>query len=66
MRDPARIETVLSELRRIWELQPDLRLGQLLIIAAKPSQPCPEAFQIEDDALIAGLRRYESAINEEL
>ena len=55
MRDPGRIDVILSELRRVWEQQPDLRLGQPVVIAAKPAQPCPEVFHLEDDALITGL-----------
>jgi hypothetical protein len=59
MRDPARIETVLSTLRRIWKEHPDLRLGQLFVNAARPEQPCPELFYLEDDALVEGLLRFE-------
>jgi uncharacterized protein YihD (DUF1040 family) len=66
MRDSSRIDTVLAELRRVWELQPDLRLAQLVVIAAKPAEPCPEVFHLEDDQLVAGLRRYEAAVKENL
>jgi len=55
MRDPERIERVLATLKRVWEQQPDLRLGQLIVVAAKPKQPCPEVFYVEDDALLQGL-----------
>lgn len=56
MRDPARIEALLSLLRQVWEQSPDLRLGQLLLSAVRPEQPCPEIFHIEDDRLAEGLR----------
>jgi hypothetical protein len=56
MRDPARIEALLSLLRQVWEQSPDLRLGQLLLSAVRPEQPCPEIFHIEYDRLAEGLR----------
>lgn len=56
MRDPARIEAMLSLLRQVWEQSPDLRLGQLLLSAVRPEQPCPEIFHIGDDRLAEGLR----------
>jgi hypothetical protein len=52
MRDPARIEAVLHLLRTVWELNPDWRLGQLLVNIIRPKQPCPEVFYIEDDELV--------------
>jgi len=59
MRDPARIERILATLRRVWELEPDLRLGQLVVIATRPQLPCPEVFGVEDDVLLNGLLAYE-------
>lgn len=58
MRDARRISEVLDSLRQVWEQHPDLRLGQLLVIAARPKEPCPELFHIEDQALLAGLAQY--------
>lgn len=58
MRDPARIEQVLAAVKAVWEQEPDLRLGQLLVIATRPKEPCPEVFHIEDDALLRGLVAY--------
>ena len=52
MRDPARIEPVLQLIRTLWELNPDLRLGQLLVSIIRPKQSCPEVFYIEDDELV--------------
>jgi len=37
---------------------PDLRLGQLIVNAVRPSDPCPEIFYIEDDGLLKGLNGY--------
>ena len=59
MRDPARIERVLAVIRQAWEEQPDLRLGQLVVIATQPAEPCPELFLIEDEALVEGINRYQ-------
>lgn len=54
-RDPKRIPEVLEALRRVWELHPDLRLGQILVIATKPTSPCPEVFHAEEGTLLKGL-----------
>ena len=62
MRDPERIADALEVVRRVWKTNPDLRLGQLLVIAAQPTEPCPEVFGIEDQALVDGLLRYETQI----
>ena len=73
MRDPARINEVLEALRAAWQLDPDLRLGQLIVNAARPASPCPEVFfvkaqglptgksLVEDDKLAEGLSRYVKA-----
>jgi uncharacterized protein YihD (DUF1040 family) len=63
VRDPKRIETVLSILRAIWLKNPDLRLGQIVVTAARPEQPCPEVFSIEDEVLLQGLSEYAKRID---
>jgi uncharacterized protein YihD (DUF1040 family) len=63
MRDPQRISVVLEALRQAWQQNPDLRLGQLLFIAASPKEPCPEFFHIEDDKLLAGLQAYQTRVH---
>ncbi len=57
MRDPARIEQILDLLREVWARSPDLRLGQLIVNAVRPAEPCPEVFSIEDTVLARRLRR---------
>lgn len=57
MRDPERSDRILSLIEAIWELYPDLRLGQVLVNA------CGQAFEANsfycDDALVeAGLLDY--------
>ncbi len=63
MRDPKRIPEVLESIRQVWERHPDLRLGQLIVIATRPKEPCPEVFNIEEAALIKGLAAYETQIS---
>jgi hypothetical protein len=60
MRDPARIEAVLSAIKEAWVRHPDLRLGQLLVIATKPQEPCPEVFYIEDEQLVQGITAFQA------
>lgn len=55
MRDPARIDDVLAALRAAWAESPDLRLGQLIVNAVRPTNPCPEVFYAENEALVRGL-----------
>lgn len=55
MRNPSRIDDVLAALRDAWVESPDLRLGQLIVNAVRPSDPCPEIFYMEDEALLRGL-----------
>jgi hypothetical protein len=49
-------------LRTVWEQQPDLRLGQLLVIAARPKEPCPEVFYMEDEVLMRELLHYRETL----
>jgi uncharacterized protein YihD (DUF1040 family) len=61
MRDPRRIDDVLAALKQVWAQQPDLRLGQLIVNAINPRQPCPEIFYAEDDVLLQGLHDLDRA-----
>lgn len=60
MRNPERIDKTLEHLRRIWKDNPDFRLGQLVVIAAKPKEPCPQVFYKEDNEMLEGLLEFES------
>lgn len=55
MRDKNRIPIILKELGDIWEKNPDLRLGQIITIATRPKNACPEIFYIEDDKILRGI-----------
>lgn len=63
MRDLDRISDVLEAHERVWRLNPDLRLAQLIVAAARPDTPCPEIFFAEDDKLLSGRLEYERQLN---
>jgi len=46
-------------LGKVWQLEPDLRLGQLVLNAARMrSAGIEDVFSIEDESLRKGLTRY--------
>ena len=55
-RNPDRIPELLAELQARWQLNPDLRLMQLLVGLINPKDPCPGLFYLEDRALLELLR----------
>ena len=59
-RDPARINGVVNKLREVWIQYPEFRLAQLVFNVSGATQPCPEIFYLEDDALLRGLDSFES------
>lgn len=61
MRDPSRIEEMLRALEEIWRRDPDLRLGQIVVNAIRPSDPVPEVYYAEDDRVLQGLRDFAQA-----
>lgn len=48
MRDPKRIERILSLIREVWYIAPDLRLTQLIMNALKMNE---DPYYIEDNIL---------------
>jgi len=54
MRDPSRIEEILLLLKKYWETNPDLRLGQILDNAAFLSNQ--RTFYMEDNLVIKFLK----------
>lgn len=59
MRDPERIDEMLDLIREVWQSNPDLRFGQLIVNAARMREPATEnIFYIEDGSLAKGLIRY--------
>lgn len=64
MRDPNRIDPLLEQIRDVWIQQPDMRLGQLLVVLAQPESPCPELFHLEDNQLARRLAAYRDTIEQ--
>ena len=62
MRDPARIDPMLELVRQVWMRSPDLRLGQLIVNAVRPGEPCPEVYAIEGTVLA---RRLETMLKQQ-
>jgi hypothetical protein len=58
MRDPKRIDRIVSQLREVWMLSPDLRLSQLIVNAIRPTDPCQQIFYAEDDVVERGLHDF--------
>ncbi len=58
MRDINRIPEIVKELEKVWMENPDFRLGQLITVLTKPSDPHPGTFYIEDDTMLNRLKRY--------
>jgi hypothetical protein len=52
MRDPARIEVVLNELKDLWRKHPDLRFGQLVSIVNRRMNKGGDMFFPEDEKWI--------------
>ncbi|BCN51956.1 hypothetical protein RE9425_03460 [Prescottella equi] len=63
MRDPERIDPILSKLGQIWHENPDLRLTQLLVALAKTGEAMPQFFYTEDDHIEAAI---DSALDDSL
>lgn len=59
MRDPNRIPEIMERIREVWEQEPDLRLGQLILNACRnKTSAWPDVFSVEDEVLLQGLEEY--------
>jgi uncharacterized protein YihD (DUF1040 family) len=60
MRDPKRINPILSDIERIWTKTPDLRLCQILNILAKTygDYKQTDLFYFEDSDLERAIEKY--------
>ena len=54
MRDPKRIDRVLTEISNIWHKFPDMRLGQLICNVLQD----PALYYIEDEELVNYLKAF--------
>lgn len=60
MRDPQRISEILAAIEAYWRKNPDMRLGQIVINAARFAASSCDPFYVEDAALIEGLKLLSS------
>jgi hypothetical protein len=56
MRNPKRIDIILKQVKEIWVLCPDIRLGQLISNIRPESDP--DLFYLEDDIMLKRLKEY--------
>ena len=59
MRDPKRIERILSLIREVWYIAPDLRLTQLIMNALKMNE---DPYYIEDNILEEKLKELVNSL----
>ncbi len=67
MRDLERISKVLKLVEAVWRRSPDMRLGQLLVVAAayhNRGEVGRDLFGIKDEELVAGLERLSGEFSE--
>lgn len=51
------IETIIKLLRTAWLANPELRLGQLVVVALRTVEACPEMFYATDRRAKSALRK---------
>ena len=60
-RDPDRIPIILEHLNELWQEHPDLRLGQIVELAASAGYPyvasSHDVFMVEDNIILDGLEK---------
>ncbi|MBA6289244.1 MbcA/ParS/Xre antitoxin family protein [Colwellia sp. MB3u-4] len=54
---PSMEKEMLKTIEKVWAKHPGLRLGQLLVNAINPAEPCPEIYYTEDYNLIDALNQ---------
>jgi uncharacterized protein YihD (DUF1040 family) len=59
LRDPVRINEILSLIEQVWRDHPDMRLGQLLCNLLDPTPN--RLFYVEDDVLLERLGEFISS-----
>ena len=59
MRDPKRIPALIDRLKRFWLDNPDLRLGQIMMIAGNEMEYGSDIWNIEDEELISALENLQ-------
>lgn len=61
-RPQRRIYSILHTIQDIWEKNPDLRLGQILVNAEYLSETSSSLFYVEDDKLHEGLVKFKDSL----
>ena len=64
MRDTNRIKPILKELEILWLENPDLRLGQIVLVIAKTEVPNPQLFYMEDDEFLIKLEEFKNSFSD--
>jgi uncharacterized protein YihD (DUF1040 family) len=64
-KDPKRIQEILGLVDKMWQSNPDWRLGQLIINIIRPKQLCSEVFSVEDDIILEKLYKLTAISNDE-
>ena len=64
MRDPNRIPIMLDELKALWEMNPDWRLGQLIANLSRASD-IEDPFFVQDDRLLNTIRKWNACAKAE-
>jgi uncharacterized protein YihD (DUF1040 family) len=56
MRDPNRTAELLNLIRSVWDLYPDLRLGQLISNTIPEGNDVVDLFYLEDEKLVERIK----------
>lgn len=65
MRDPKRIKPFLEKIEQLWNSNPDLRFGQLVMAIAKTGESNPALFYMEDDEFGEKINDLKKHLNKE-
>lgn len=55
MRDPKRIDTIMSQIKTYWKAYPDLRFGQVVAVIHHGIGEERDLFNVEDDVTESAL-----------
>ncbi len=64
-RPTKRIDETLAVIRELWLMMPDMRLGQLVIVAANwdDEKFAADIFNVEDDKFLKSARKFLETMN---
>lgn len=64
MRDIKRINPIIKRLEKFWLENPDLRIGQLIMVITRTGETNPKLFNMEDEEFIEKLEEIEKILSE--